>query len=39
MIGVAFDQTREFNVIVFWSGPCDVSIADSSGNTKDTVVR
>jgi hypothetical protein len=38
MIGVAFDQTLEFDVIVFSSGPCDV-IADSSGSTKDTVVR
>jgi hypothetical protein len=32
------DQTLEFDVIAFSSGPCDV-IADSSGSTKDTVVR
>jgi hypothetical protein len=36
MIGVAFDQTREFNVIVFSSGPCDVSSPIAAA---DTVAR
>jgi hypothetical protein len=38
MIGVAFDQTLDVIVFVLPSGPSHV-IADSSGNTRDTVVR